>query len=137
MCLPPQVRHKRIEEVIGPRRNEEAMIDQGRVPNQYQYKSEPFRLRRKDFWPLHYSKKVFSMMKTLSHEADGLILQGADAPYIVGTCHELLKWKFAHLNSVDFLLRMTNEGPQLLLYCRGREETLEGTVFTQLDDSVV
>ena len=23
-----------------------------------------------------------------------------------GTCHELLKWKFAHMNSVDFLLLM-------------------------------
>ena len=73
------------------------------------------------------------MMKTLTHEADGLILQGADAPYIVGTCPELLKWKFAHLNSVDFRLRLTDRGPQLLLFCRGSEEVLEGIVSIGVD----
>ena len=25
-----------------------------------------------------------------------------------GTCEELLKWKFAHMNSVDFLLRQSS-----------------------------
>lgn len=30
---------------------------------------------------------------------------GYEDAYIPGTCQELLKWKFAHLNSVDFRLR--------------------------------
>ena len=33
---------------------------------------------------------------------------------MVGTCNELLKWKFAHLNSVDFLLRTAVNGGELL-----------------------
>jgi len=39
----------------------------------------------------------------LSHEADGLIFQPIDDHYVPGTCDELLKWKFAELNTVDFL----------------------------------
>ena len=35
---------------------------------------------------------------------DDALVQGADDPYVNGTCQELLKWKFAHMNSVDFLL---------------------------------
>jgi len=36
--------------------------------------------------------------------------QGYEDAYKPGTCEELLKWKFAHLNSVDFLLRSTAAG---------------------------
>ena len=38
------------------------------------------------------------------------MLQGYEEQYIPGTCEQLLKWKFAHLNSVDFLLRINAEG---------------------------
>ena len=67
-------------------------------------------MRRKDFWPLHKSRYILEkFIPSLSHESDGLILQpwdGDDSDYQGGTCDVLLKWKFAHLNSVDFLLEM-------------------------------
>eukprot|EP00803_Ostreobium_quekettii_P000704 evm.model.scf_1608.1 EVM.evm.TU.scf_1608.1 scf_1608:17316-27998(-) len=131
-------RHKCIDSVIAPRRQEETEIQHGLVSYKYQYNWEPFRMRKKDFWPLGSAPKVFSMMmKGLTHEADGLILQPAEAPYTVGTCHELLKWKFASVNSVDFRLRITPMGPQLLLFHRGREEVLQGAevVFTDGRDA--
>lgn len=39
-----------------------------------------------------------------------LCLQGWEDRYITGTCPQLLKWKFAHLNSVDFLLDIDEAG---------------------------
>ena len=49
----------------------------------------------------------------LSHEADGLIFQPWESPYIIGTANDLLKWKYAHLNSVDFKF-MDNSGRAFL-----------------------
>jgi hypothetical protein len=43
-----------------------------------------------------------------------LDVQSYYEPYVSGTDFNLLKWKFAHLNSVDFLLRSTLQGPSLL-----------------------
>ena len=40
------------------------------------YDDEPFRVRRKHFYPLHMARKVVQdLIPSLSHEADGLILQ--------------------------------------------------------------
>ena len=44
---------------------------------------------------------------SLGAQHHACVLQGAEDKYEVGTCNELLKWKFAHLNSVDFLLRIS------------------------------
>lgn len=46
------------------------------------------------------------MIPSMSHESDGLIFQSWQDPYKPGTCDELLKWKFASHNSVDFLLKV-------------------------------
>ena len=43
--------------------------------------------------------------KLLMHESDGLIFQGRDQIYTKGTCRSTFKWKYAKLNSVDFVLR--------------------------------
>lgn len=43
-----------------------------------------------------------------------------------GTDFNLLKWKFAHLNSVDFLLRSTPAGADLYLLETRRDKPLRG-----------
>lgn len=50
---------------------------------------------------------------------DGIFVQGYEDPYVPQTCEELLKWKYAHLNSVDFKLSLDREGqlPHLFLHC--------------------
>ena len=73
----------------------------------YDFSKEPFSVRRKDFAPLAGTEKfVHSFIPRLTHECDGLIFQPSRARYENGTMPALLKWKFTHLNSVDFLLRL-------------------------------
>ena len=66
--------------------------------------SEPFGVRRKDFFDLSVTEKVMNM-KT-GHDHDGLIFQPVPEPYTGGTCPKILKWKPPHLNSVDFKCRI-------------------------------
>ena len=91
-----------------PRRLEADAISRGKLNIGYQYNEEPFRVRRKGFWPLEKAKSLLDnfIPKQVAHESDGLIFQPYDDAYVPLTCRELLKWKFAHLNSVDFKLKL-------------------------------
>lgn len=42
----------------------------------------------------------------LTHENDGLIFTPRADPYVSGTCHRMLKWKPASLNTVDFRVEL-------------------------------
>lgn len=72
---------------------------------------EPFSVRNKDFWPITQAASLLGpkFAQQLSHKPDGLIFQPALEPYIGGRCDDILKWKPAHLNSVDFLLKIVEE----------------------------
>ncbi|KAJ8669304.1 hypothetical protein QAD02_000563 [Eretmocerus hayati] len=72
---------------------------------------EPFSLRVKSFWNITQTKKLFGekFSKQLSHEPDGLIFQPAEDAYQPGTCPDVLKWKPASMNSVDFRLKIEKE----------------------------
>ena len=85
---------------------------QRRFHNHYLYQQELFSMRRKEFWPLDTAEVLMSdfIPQKVCHEADGLILQpwvGDRSRYIPNTCEEVLKWKFAHLNSVDFRFKLS------------------------------
>ncbi|KAI3930139.1 hypothetical protein MKW98_004891 [Papaver atlanticum] len=115
------------KEVIEPRNLERQYIYQSRNPY-YRYDLEPFRVRRKDFWLLSTITKLLQgFIPKLSHEADGLIFQGWDDPYVPRTHEGLLKWKYPEMNSVDFLFEVVDENRQLLyLYERGKKKLMDG-----------
>ncbi|KRH66017.1 hypothetical protein GLYMA_03G076800v4 [Glycine max] len=123
------------KEVIEPRNHERHNIYQSRNPY-YRYDLEPFRVRRKDFWLLSTVTKLLKeFIKRLSHEADGLIFQGWDDPYIPRTHEGLLKWKYAYLNSVDFLFEVDGDRELLFLNERGKKKLLEGNRVEFTDGS--
>lgn len=75
-----QHRWRLIEEtVMRPRVQERQMIETkgGKMAcGLYRYDQEPFRIRRKDFWPLPQAAKLLDdFIPQLSHECDGLIFQ--------------------------------------------------------------
>ncbi|EFN54818.1 hypothetical protein CHLNCDRAFT_24090 [Chlorella variabilis] len=113
--------------VVEPRQLERHKITSKQWQYPYQYEKEAFHVRRKDFWPLTKAHKlIHEFIPNLCHEADGLIFQGAQDRYVPGTCPELLKWKFAHMNSVDFRLRLHPRDGQLLELLETRRELPEG-----------
>ncbi|KAL3142910.1 hypothetical protein ABBQ38_003198 [Trebouxia sp. C0009 RCD-2024] len=119
---------------------------QQRFRNHYLYQQEPFSMRRKQFWPIDRAEYLMNTFipEKVSHEADGLILQpwvGERSHYIPNTCEEVLKWKYAHLNSVDFRFRLLpggTKGAELLLLTRGGEVPIPGAkvVFPDKEDAI-
>ncbi|XP_057831153.2 uncharacterized protein LOC131041919 [Cryptomeria japonica] len=98
----------------------------------YRYDMELFRVRRKNFWMLSAVGKLLKdFIPKLSHEADGLIFQGWDDPYVPRTHDGLLKWKYAHMNSVDFLFEV-GEGNRQSMYLidKGKNRKLDGAHVT-------
>ncbi|GAV82726.1 DSPc domain-containing protein/mRNA_cap_enzyme domain-containing protein/mRNA_cap_C domain-containing protein [Cephalotus follicularis] len=126
--LPFHERWKMLEkEVIEPRNLERETLSKSVNPY-YRYDLEPFSVRRKGFWLLSTVNKLLKkFIPQLSHEADGLIFQGWDDPYVPRTHEGLLKWKYSHMNSVDFLFELGVDNHQLLyLYERGRKKLMWG-----------
>ncbi|XP_031276098.1 mRNA-capping enzyme [Pistacia vera] len=114
------------KEIIEPRNIERHSIYSSKNPY-YRYDLEPFRVRRKDFWLLSTVTKLLTeFIPRLSHDADGLIFQGWDDPYVPRTHEGLLKWKYARMNSVDFLFEVTDDRQLLFLYERGKKKLMEG-----------
>ncbi|CAG2101565.1 unnamed protein product, partial [Medioppia subpectinata] len=89
------------KEVIGPR-------ERAKVEGVIDRTKEPFGVRKKDFWELRDTYKIFEekFTRNLSHEIDGLIFQPVPDSYIPGQCDLTLKWKPPSLNSVDFRLKI-------------------------------
>ncbi|CAO2824135.1 unnamed protein product [Amaranthus hypochondriacus] len=116
------------KEVIEPRKLERKTMDsRGKPP--YRYELEPFRVRRKDFWLLSTTGKLLKeFIPNLPHEADGLVFQCWEDPYVPKKHEGLLKWKYPKMNSVDFLFEMGENGREnLYLYEYGKKRLLENS----------
>lgn len=131
------------KEIVGPRERakQEGIIDRSR---------EPFGIRKKQFWELRDTYKLFgdSFKRNLSHEIDGLIFQPVPDPYIAGQCPVTLKWKPPSLNSVDFRLKIiVDDRPGMLrkqvgtLYVGGHDHPFDQMKVTrelkQYDNKII
>ncbi|XP_071723071.1 uncharacterized protein [Rutidosis leptorrhynchoides] len=122
------------KEVVEPRNRERHNIYKN-GNSLYRYDLEPFRVRRKDFWLLSTVTKLLKeFIPRLSHDADGLIFQDWDDPYVARTHEGLLKWKYASMNSVDFLFEMAEDRQLLFLFERGKKKLMEGNKIAFGDD---
>ncbi|EEF34492.1 mRNA capping enzyme, putative [Ricinus communis] len=94
-------------------------------------------VRRKDFWLLSTVTKLLKeFIPKLSHDADGLIFQGWDDPYVPRTHEGLLKWKYPEMNSVDFLFEVDADDRQLMyLHERGKKKLMDGNTVVFRDGS--
>lgn len=88
---------KALFDVILPK---EQLLSFGRKAN------DTVQLMLKDFFELWQIKDVVSIAGNLPHETDGLVFTPVMVPYAPGTCPALLKWKPAHMNTVDFKLEV-------------------------------
>ncbi|KAI9341960.1 mRNA capping enzyme, catalytic domain-containing protein [Obelidium mucronatum] len=71
--------------------------------------SMPFGLDVKPLELSYHVDRVFEMIPKLKHKNDGVIFTSSVAPYAIGTCQKMLKWKPSEENTVDFKL----DGPDI------------------------
>lgn len=67
-------------------------------------------------------KRIVDSIPHLKHGNDGLLFTSVNAPYKLGTCDTMLKWKPNSLNSIDFKLNILNTGAYRLLIATSRGE---------------
>ena len=56
----------------------------------------------KDYFTLDKIDYLYSILKKLYHDNDGIIINTDDYPYYSGQASEIYKWKPPHLNTIDF-----------------------------------
>ncbi|KAM0674477.1 Dcp1p-Dcp2p decapping enzyme complex alpha subunit [Gurleya vavrai] len=92
-------------------------------------------------------KEIYESISELNHKNDGLIFTPVDLPYIPGRCDKLFKWKPAHLNTADFLLKKVKDHDffyELLLFGKFNELKIfsyftdfDGENGSRLDNKIV
>ncbi|GAA5804259.1 mRNA capping enzyme, catalytic domain-containing protein [Helicostylum pulchrum] len=74
----------------------------------------PFIVEFKEQQFTYHLDMVFNeIIPNLKHGNDGLIFTSVSAPYVMGTCNKMLKWKPLNENSVDFKVELRFPGSRL------------------------
>ncbi|KAG1455777.1 hypothetical protein G6F56_006987 [Rhizopus delemar] len=77
-------------------------------------KYQPFLVEFKEQQFTYHLDVVFNeVIPKLKHGNDGLIFTAVNAPYAMGTCKKMLKWKPLNENSIDFKVSLLFPGSSL------------------------
>ncbi|KAJ1641644.1 Dcp1p-Dcp2p decapping enzyme complex alpha subunit, partial [Coemansia asiatica] len=84
-------------------------------------KEDLLEIAMKQFQPSYKAEHIYlELIPSLAHASDGLIFTSCAAPYTPGTCDQIIKWKPASENSVDFVARLVPQKdrkvPEVHLY---------------------
>ncbi|CAI2367689.1 unnamed protein product [Moneuplotes crassus] len=81
--------------------------EEGNVKSQKKLPSTTVLVNLKDFYLDVHTKVLWEkIIPKLDHANDGIIYTMNECPYYPGTCQQIIKWKPALLNSVDFNLKL-------------------------------
>ncbi|KAI9267407.1 mRNA capping enzyme, catalytic domain-containing protein [Sporodiniella umbellata] len=82
--------------------------------NPHMLKYQPFLVEFKEQQFTYHLDVVFNeIIPKLKHGNDGLIFTAVNAPYSLGTCKKMLKWKPLNENSIDFKVSLLFPGSSL------------------------
>ncbi|KAG1152965.1 hypothetical protein G6F37_000493 [Rhizopus arrhizus] len=82
--------------------------------NPHMLKYQPFLVEFKEQQFTYHLDVVFNeIIPKLKHGNDGLIFTAVNAPYSMGTCKKMLKWKPLNENSIDFKVSLLFPGGSL------------------------
>jgi mRNA guanylyltransferase len=93
----------------------------------------PFQMTQKRLELAYNLPVVFQVMESYRHKTDGVIFTSAGAPYELGTCEKMLKWKPADENTVDFIVTSQPDGFHISVLKSDRENVDLG-LFTIDED---
>lgn len=65
-----------------------------------------FEVAPKSFGKPYSITEKFDELPRLAHGNDGLVFTCRETPYVFGTDENILKWKPAHENTIDFMIRL-------------------------------
>ncbi|KAJ2830135.1 Dcp1p-Dcp2p decapping enzyme complex alpha subunit [Coemansia erecta] len=83
---------------------------------------QPFFAVVKEFRRSYHVPYIYDVViPSLHYKCDGLIFTSVDAPYTIGTCDNIIKWKPASENSIDFKVSVRNNVPMLTMWAGGNE----------------
>lgn len=120
-----KLRIKEYFEITGDR--EDNLSDDENSPEAAEDNEKVIKVYLKDFFLDIQTKDLYTkVMPKLDHGNDGIIYTMNDCPYYPGTCPQIIKWKPAYMNSVDFNLKLItsyNDNEYIWgLYARTYEE---------------
>ncbi|KAI9175717.1 hypothetical protein H9P43_006081 [Blastocladiella emersonii ATCC 22665] len=90
----------------------------------------PFEIVAKKMELSYGVQQIFDEMPNLGHKSDGLIFTSSDEPYTLGTDQNILKWKPAEENTVDFMLLIDCASGEMTihLWAGGDNHRYHGTI---------
>lgn len=95
-------------------------------------------LYMKDYFTLDKVRDLYSIVHSLPHHNDGIIINTDDYPYYSGQSTEIFKWKPSIMNTIDFELKYNDKIKGFEMYVKDKTENVPVSIlFVHPDDQKV